>query len=112
GMGTCGVFAPDAATANTVQGGTVVVDGQTFWHPHQVRGHEWLKKNPLAGNPKLRKELEQIFGGFRMLETGDCRGSSSWSNLAYAMGYYGMQVFKPGWILMRRSDVPDDAKAI
>jgi len=112
GMGSCAIYCPDAATANAIQGGTVVVDNETFWHPFQVRCHEWLKKNPLAGNPALRKEMEQIFGGFRMLETGDCRGSSSWSNLAYAMGYYGMQVFKPGWVLMRRSDVPEDAKAL
>src|SRR5262245_43351159 len=28
------------------------------------------------------------------------------------MGYYGCHVFRPGWVLMRRSDVPQDAKDI
>jgi hypothetical protein len=26
------------------------------------------------------------------------------------MGYYGCHVFRPGWVLMRRSDVPQGAK--
>ena len=53
------VFCPDEATANAIQGGTRVVDGEVFWHPFQVRFHEWLKKN--ARRPRreaLRKDLE------------------------------------------------------
>lgn len=110
GMGSAAVFAPDEATANAIQGGTVVVDNDVFWHPFQVRFHEWLKKNPLSDQKELRTELETVFNAFRLLETSDGRGSSSWSNWAYAMGYYGCHVFRPGWALMRRSDVPQGAK--
>lgn len=112
GMGSSAVFAPDAATANAIQGGTIVVDNELYWHPFQVRFHDWLKKNPLAGNAPLRKELEEIFNGFRLLETSDGRGSASWTNWAYAMGYYGCKVFRPGWVLMRRPDVPSELKDI
>lgn len=113
GMGSCAIFAPDEATANAIQGGTTVADGEVFWHPFQVRFHDWLKKNPLAANEQekaLRKELQEIFDGFRLLETSDGRGSASWSNWAYAMGYYGCKVFRPGWVLMRSADVPKDVK--
>src|SRR5205085_9642020 len=115
GMGSCAVFAPDEATANAIQGGTIVADGEVFWHPFQVRFHEWLRKNPLNGTPQqkeLRKDLEAIADGFRLLETSDGRGSASWSNWAYAMGYYGCRVFRPGWVLMRRADVPAEVKAL
>src|SRR5262249_12056937 len=54
GMGSAAVFCPDAATANATAGGTFVVDGETFWHPFQVRFHEWLKKNPLAADDKQK----------------------------------------------------------
>jgi hypothetical protein len=37
------LFAPDAATAKAVQGGAIYHDGRTFWHPFQVRYHDWLK---------------------------------------------------------------------
>jgi hypothetical protein len=69
------VFAPDAATANAIQGGTIVVDNEVFWHPFQVRFHAWLKKN--QGDAVLRKELEAIFNGFRLLETSDGRGTAA-----------------------------------
>jgi hypothetical protein len=38
------VFAPDAQTAQAIQGGAIYRDGRVFWHPFQVRLHEWLKK--------------------------------------------------------------------
>lgn len=115
GMGSNAVFAPDEATANAIQGGTMVVDGEVFWHPFQARFHDWLKKNPLAGSEAqkaLRKDLDAIYNGFRLLETGDGRGSASWTNWAYAMGYYGCNVFRPGWVLVRRADVPAEVKDI
>lgn len=112
GMGSHAVFAPDEATANAIQGGTVVVDDTVFWHPFQVRFHDWLKKNPVAGDKLLRKDLEAILNGFRLLETSDGRGTASWTNWAYAMGYYGCHIFRPGWVLMRRADVPADVKEI
>jgi hypothetical protein len=115
GMGSSAIFAFDEATANAIQGGTLVVDHEVFWHPFQARCHEWLKKNPLNadGKPKaLRTELEAEFNGFRLLETGDGRGSAAWSNWACAMGYYGCHVFRPGWILRRRDDVPQEVKDI
>jgi hypothetical protein len=110
GMGSSAVFAPDAATAQAIQGGTLVADNEVFWHPFQARFHEWLKKNP--GNSQLHKELEAIFNGFRLLETSDGRGSASWNNWAYGMGYYGCHIFRPGWVLMRRADVPAEVKEL
>jgi hypothetical protein len=98
-----------------IQGGTRVVDNEVFWHPFQVRFHEWLKKNPLdGGEPQkaLRKELEALFNGFRLIETSDGRGSASWVNWAYAMGYYGCHVFRPSWVLLKRSDLPPELKEI
>ncbi len=115
GMGSGAIFAPDAATATAVQGGTIVVDDNVFWHPFQVRFHEWLKKNPLDASDEqkaLRKKLEAEFNGMRLLEISDGRGAPSWPNWAYAMGYYGCNIFKPGWLLMRRDDVPAEVKDI
>ncbi len=112
GMGTLAVYCPDEATARVVRNGTRVVDGELFWHPFQVRFHEWMKQNAGSLPEALRAELEYIFKGFRYLENGDARGTSSWSNLAYAMGYYGCDIFRPGWILMRRADVPQAIKDI
>lgn len=115
GMGSSAVFAPDPATAQAVQGGTLVADNQVFWHPFQVRFHEWLKKNPPGADPQqaaLRKDLEALHNGFRLLETSDGRGSASWNNWAYGMGYYGCHIFRPGWVLMRRADVPQEIKDI
>ncbi len=43
---TVAVFAPDEATAKAVQGGAIYHDGRVFWHPFQVRLHDWLKKQP------------------------------------------------------------------
>ncbi|MBI3986719.1 MAG: hypothetical protein HY343_07360 [Lentisphaerae bacterium] len=115
GMGSQAVFAPDEQTARLLQGGVTVVDGEVFWHPFQVRFHNWLKANKLDATDAekaLRKELQAEFNGFRLLETGDARGSATWVNLAYGMGYYGCKIFRPGWVLMRRDDVPPDVKDI
>jgi hypothetical protein len=115
GMGSMAVFADDAETANAIKAGTVVVDDQVFWHPFQVRFHNWLKANKLDADDKqkeLRKELQALNDGFRLLDTSDGRGSQSWSNWAYAMGYYGFRVFRPGMLLMPRGDVPAEVKAI
>jgi hypothetical protein len=40
------VFAPDEKTAQAIQGGAIYHDERVFWHPFQVRLHEWLKKQP------------------------------------------------------------------
>lgn len=115
GMGSSALFAPDPDTARAFQGGTIVVDDLVFWHPFQMRFHQWLKAHPLNANAEeqaLRKDLETIFNGFRLLETSDGRGSFSWHNWAYAMGYYGCKIFRPGWVLMRRPDVPAEVKAM
>ena len=115
GMGSTALFAPDAATAMALRGGTMVEDEELFWHPFQARFHRWLKAHPLDANDSekaLRKDLEAIFNSFRLLETSDGRGSYSWVNWAYGMGYYGCRIFRPGWLLMKRDDVPADVKAI
>lgn len=112
GMGSSAVFCPDEATANALQGGTQVVDGDVFWHPFQVRFQQWMKKNAASLPEALRKDLEYIYVRMRYLENGDGRGSASWSNWAYAMGYYGCDIFRPGWMIMKRGDVPQEIKDI
>lgn len=115
GMGSMAVFADDAETAKYLKAGTIVVDDKTFWQPFQVRFYQWLKANKLDADDKqkaLRKELEAMYDGFRLVEISDGRGSSTWTNWAYAMGYYGFRVFRPGWLMMQRADVPADVKTI
>ncbi len=41
-----GVFTPDEKTAKAIQGGAIYHDERVFWHPFQVRLHDWLKKFP------------------------------------------------------------------
>ncbi len=112
GMGSSAVFCADEAAANAIQSGTQVIDGDIFWHPFQVRFHDWMKKNAGNVDESLRKELENIYTRMRYLESSDGRGSASWCNWAYSMGYYGFDVFRPAWLLMKRSDVPHEVKDI
>ena len=87
GMGSQAVHAPDEATAMAIRGGTQVVDGLVFWHPFQVRFHEWLKAHPLDSSHQeraLRSQLGTIFNGMRLFEVSDGRGSASWTNWATA----------------------------
>ena len=39
-------LAPDRATAKAVRNGAIYHDGRVFWHPFQIRFHDWLKKLP------------------------------------------------------------------
>ncbi|MBI2440152.1 MAG: hypothetical protein HYV35_02155 [Lentisphaerae bacterium] len=115
GMGSTVLLAPDAATALALKGGTLEADGLVFWHPFQVKFYNWLKANKLDATDQekaLRKELELEFNGMRLLETSDGRGTLTWANWAYAMGYYGCKIFQRGWQLMQRADVPAEAKAL
>lgn len=115
GMGSAAVFCPDEATARAIAGGTTTIDGEVYWHPFQVRFAKWLAAHKLDADEKqkaLRKQLEAIHGNFRLLETSDGRGVATWANWAYAMGYYGCDIFRPGWLLCKNSDTPDDVKAI
>ncbi len=112
GMGVSAIFCPDEATAKALQGGAIVVDGQVFWHPFQVRFYRWLKANAATLPPDLRKDLEYLYQRMCLLENSDGRGSASWTNWAYAMGYYGCDIFRPGWVLMRRPEVPQEVKDI
>jgi len=112
GMGVSAIFCSDPATANALQGGAVVVDGQVFWHPFQVRFYRWLKAHAAALAPALRDDLEYLYQRMCLLEHSDGRGSASWTNWAYGMGYYGCDIFRPGWLLMRRPDVPAEVKDI
>lgn len=115
GMGSSAVFAPDEETALALRGGTTVVDGQVFWHPFQIRFYQWLKAHPLDGSDEqkaLRAELQALLNGFRLIETSDGRGSASWTNWAYAFGYYGCKIWRPAWLLMQRDDVPQEVKEI
>lgn len=40
------VFALDEKTVKAIQGGAIYHDDRVFWHPFQVRLHDWLKKLP------------------------------------------------------------------
>lgn len=40
------IFASDEKTATAIQGGAIYHDDRVFWHPFQVRLHDWLKKLP------------------------------------------------------------------
>src|SRR5439155_21171057 len=44
--GPAAILAPDAATARAVQGGAIYHEGEVFWHPFQVRFHEWITRQP------------------------------------------------------------------
>lgn len=115
GMGSLAVYAPDPQTAMALKGGTFVHDGLVFWHPFQRRFHDWLKANKLDADEKereLRAELEKLADLFRLLEVSDGRGARSWTNWAYAFGYYGCRIWRPSWVLLRRADVPAEVKAI
>ncbi|MCX5662306.1 MAG: hypothetical protein NTW19_21715 [Planctomycetota bacterium] len=124
GMGSSGVLCPDEASANAIAGGTFVVDGETFWHPFQAKLVAWVKAHPYDPNAAtkipgtldpgkaLHQTIEEACNGFRLIEASDGRGSLSWPNWAYAMGYYGCNIFRPSWLLMKRDDVPDDLKAL
>ncbi len=115
GMGSQAIYCEDPETAQAIRGGTFVEDGLVFWHPFQARFHRWLKEHPLDGTDgekALRKTLEALFNSFRLLETSDGRGSASWTNWSYAFGYYGCRIWRTSWLLMQRTDVPDDLKAI
>ncbi len=112
GMGASAVYCPDEAAAKALQGGTVTVDGELFFHPFQVRFHEWMKKNAVALPEDIRPDVEKVFAGMRLLETSDGRGTRSWNNWAYGMGYYGFDVFRPSWVLANSGKLPADLQAI
>jgi len=110
GMGTSAVFASDAATAKALRGGAIYHDGQVFWHMFQVRLHDWLKANKLSG--ELDAEVRTLADLMGLIGPGDGRGSASWTNWAYAFGYFGCRIWRPTWLLMKRGDVPQQLKDI
>jgi hypothetical protein len=62
---TLAVFAPDAKTAQAIQGGAIYHDGRVFWHPFQIRLHDWIKSVPadeFVVKDSTGKPLEMIEG--------------------------------------------------
>ncbi len=115
GMGSLAVHCATPELAMAIRGGTFIEDGLLFWHPFQARFHRWLQAHALDASEDeqaLRGELEALFNGLRLLETSDGRGSASWNNWSYGFGYYGCRIWRRAWLLMARTDVPDDVKAI
>ena len=110
GMGVAALLAPDEETASALRGGAIYADGEVFWHPFQVRFHRWLGKN--QADTKLDAQLRGLAGRLRLLDPSDGRGSKGFTNWAYAFGYYGCKVWRPGWLLMQRDDVPGEVKDI
>ncbi|MBI2442149.1 MAG: hypothetical protein HYV35_12360 [Lentisphaerae bacterium] len=115
GMSSQAVFTPDERTALALKGGTLLADGQLFWHPFQVRFHQWLKLNALDADENqkaLRGKLQALYNSFRLLETGDGPGCPTFANWAYSFGYYGCRIWRSSYLLMQRADLPPDVKAI
>lgn len=115
GMGSLALYADSPELAMTLRGGTFIENGELYWHPFQARFQRWLRDNPMDGSEaerELHAELTNIANLFRLLGPSDARGALSWTNLAYAMGYYGFRVFRPGWVLMNRDDVPEEAREL
>ena len=118
GMGSLAVWCATPELAMTLAGGTMVEDGELFWHPFQARFHRWLKANPLAAeaseaDKETRARIEKTFNHFRLVETSDARGSASWTNLAYSFGYSGCKLlWRNCWLLMKDPKVPAGLKGI
>lgn len=117
GMGSLAVYAPDADTALALAGGTLTADGQLFWHPFQVRFHNWLKDHPLAADADdaaktLRHDLETLEKRFRLVGVGDHRGSLGWNNLAYSFGYAGCKIWRKSWSVLQNAALPPEVRAI
>jgi len=118
GMGSLPVWCATPKLAMALKGGTIIEDGELFWHPFQVRFHRWLKAHPPAANAgeaqkQTRARIEKVFNYFRLIETSDARGSASWTNLAYAFGYSGCTLlWRDCWLLMKDRAVPADLKEI
>jgi len=51
------VLAPDEATAKVLKNGAIYHDDQVFWQMHQVRLHEWIKRNLKPGDDTLPANL-------------------------------------------------------
>ena len=64
------VFAPSKTTAKAIQGGAIYHDDRVFWHPYQVRLHDWLKQlkeedfviKDAEGKVITEKELPKRYG--------------------------------------------------
>jgi len=112
GMGVEAVLTDNPATARALKGGAIYHDGQVFWQPFQVRFHDWLKANRGKISGKLHGELSEQARLMRLIGPGDGRGSAGWTNWGYAFGYYGCKIWRPGWLFMKRGDVPKAVKDI
>lgn len=115
GMSASAVLAPDKDTAMALKGGTFIHDGQVLWHPFQARLHDWIKANPVPENApedSVLRLVQAIYDGFRLIETSDGRGSASWTNWAYAFGYYGCKIWRPAWLVLKSPEAPDELKSI
>lgn len=110
GMGSEALLARDEATARAFKGGAIYEGDEVFWHPFQVRLHKWLSTNKL--DEALQTELNELARLMRFIGPGDGRGSKTWNNWGYAFGYYGCKIWRPGWLLLQRDDVPDELKQI
>lgn len=85
------ILAPDRKTAKAVKGGAIYHDGETFWHPFQIRFHEWLKKlkpEDFVVHDKDGKEIKPT-------RAGRAYGRSSQGSL----GYHELPA-KPGYVVL------------
>ena len=110
GMGSLAVFAPDRETAEAVKGGAIYRDGETFWHMFQVRLNQWIRQRSEDVDTSLADDVRALAAQLRLIGPGDARGTAEWTNLAYSFGYYGTQIWRRSWMLMRRDDVPQQVK--
>ena len=91
-VGAChAVLAPDKETAEAVRGGAIYHDGEIFWHPFQVRFHDWLK----TLNPE-----DLVVYGKDGKETKPTRGGRSYGlSNSGSMGYHELPA-KPGFVTL------------
>ena len=110
GFGIPALLCKDEETAKTLQGGAIYADDEVYWHPWQIRFERWLKQN--TPSAEILPLLTEIRPYFRLIGPSDGRDGAYWINWAYAMGYYGFKVWRPGLALSRNPAVPADLMAI
>ena len=112
GMGVPAIMARDKKTARALNGGAIYEDGEVFWHPFQLRLHRYLGAHKLK-DPALDAQVRELaFPMMALIGPSDGRGSKTWTNWGYAFGYYGCKIWRSGWLLMKRQDVPQELKEL
>ncbi len=118
GMGSLALFCDDAELSTKLQGGTILYQQELFWHPFQINLYKAIQNYEVNLNTNDQEAvtnlaiLKQIFNGMRLICQSDARGSVTWNNLAYSLGYSGCKIFRPIWLVMQSKKIPQEIKDI